>query len=78
MIDNNLYKKEYMDVPKENEICIIDGKEYKISNLRIPYGIFSGRGNNKYTGCIRKVLEPKDVIVNSTVKIPVPKEFSNQ
>ena len=64
-----------MEVPKEYEICTIDGKEYKISNLRIPYGIFSGRGNNKFTGCIRNVIEPKDVIINSTNKIPVPKEF---
>ena len=31
----------------EHKTCKIDGKEYTISNLQIPFGIFSGRGNNK-------------------------------
>ena len=34
--------------------CIIDGKSYKMSNLFIPFGIFSGRGNNTLIGLIRE------------------------
>jgi len=52
--------------------CIIDGIKYQISNLFIPYGIFNGRGNNAKIGSLRKNIEPCDVIINSTNKIPVP------
>ena len=59
----------------EHKTCKIDGKEYSISNLQIPFGIFSGRGNNKQIGRIRKEIQPKDVIINSTNSIPVPDIF---
>jgi len=40
-------------LPSISEKCIVDGKEYSISNFRIPFGIFSGRGDNKNTGKMR-------------------------
>lgn len=46
-----------------------------MSNAYIPFGIFNGRGNNIMIGSIRKNIEPKDVIINSTINIQVPIEF---
>jgi len=40
-----------------------------MSNLYIPFGIFSGRGDNTKIGSIRKNIEPKDVIINATNNI---------
>ncbi len=39
-------------------ICILDGQKYAISNLNIPFGIFSGRGINNKIGSLRKEIEP--------------------
>jgi len=50
-------------------VCIIDGQEYKMSNLYIPFGIFNGRGSNKQIGYIRKNIQPKDITINSTNKV---------
>ena len=40
-------------MPSVSEKCQVDGNTYSISNYRIPFGIFSGRGDNKNTGKMR-------------------------
>ena len=47
----------------------------KISNQNIPFGIFSGRGSNENIGSLRKNIEPRNVVVNSTQRIKVPDYF---
>ncbi len=64
-----------MNVDENHYFCNKDEKKLKIININIPFGIFSGRGNNSKIGILRKNIEPRDVTVNSTNKIKVPEYF---
>uniref|UniRef100_A0AC35GC41 DNA topoisomerase n=1 Tax=Panagrolaimus sp. PS1159 TaxID=55785 RepID=A0AC35GC41_9BILA len=61
---------------EQNEygIALIDGHEQKIANFRIePPGLFRGRGEHPKTGCLKRRIQPEDVIINcSKNSIPPP------
>ena len=54
--------------------CIINGGKIKIGNYKIePPGIFLGRGEHPKLGCIKKRINPEDVIINLSKDAPIPK-----
>ena len=58
-------KEEREKEQKEHGIAIIDGYRQKIANFRIePPGLFRGRGEHPKMGCLKKRIQPEDVIIN--------------
>ncbi len=54
--------------------CVINGSNIKVGNYKIePPGIFLGRGEHPKLGCIKKRINPEDVIINLSKDAPIPK-----
>ncbi len=78
---NNISIEEKERIKKNNELleepykyCIINGSRMKVGNFKIePPGIFLGRGDHPKLGCIKKRINPEDVIINLSKDSPIPK-----
>ncbi|VDN56701.1 unnamed protein product [Dracunculus medinensis] len=60
---------------KEYGFAVIDGHRQKIGNFRIePPGLFRGRGGHPKMGCLKRRVQPEDVIINCSKgsEIPIP------
>uniref|UniRef100_A0A914R3S1 DNA topoisomerase 1 n=1 Tax=Panagrolaimus davidi TaxID=227884 RepID=A0A914R3S1_9BILA len=58
-------KEEREKEQKEYGIALIDGHEQAIANFRIePPGIFRGRGKHPKIGCLKRRIQPENVIIN--------------
>lgn len=55
--------------------CIADGgKKEPVTNWRMePPVVFIGRGEHPLRGCLRRRIQPEDVIINIDEKSPIPK-----
>jgi DNA topoisomerase-1 len=77
----NISNEEKDRIKQQNELleepykyCIINGSRMKVGNFKIePPGIFLGRGDHPKLGCIKKRINPEDVIINLSKDAPVPK-----
>jgi DNA topoisomerase-1 len=77
----NMSKEEKDKIKLKNEeleepykYCIINGGRMKVGNYKIePPGIFLGRGDHPKLGCIKKRINPEDVIINLSKTSPIPK-----
>jgi DNA topoisomerase-1 len=64
-------KKEFSDIYK---IAIVDENKQLIDNFIVePPTIYTGRGDHPLSGSIKKRLYPKDITLNISDNIPVPK-----
>lgn len=64
-------KKEFSDIYK---IAIVDENKQLIDNFIVePPTIYTGRGDHPLSGSIKKRLYPKDITLNISDNIPIPK-----
>jgi len=78
---NDMSKEEKEKIKLKNEeleepykYCMINGGRMKVGNYKIePPGIFLGRGDHPKLGCIKKRINPEDVIINLSKSAPIPK-----
>ncbi|KAG8830072.1 DNA topoisomerase 1 [Serendipita sp. 399] len=55
--------------------CMLNGRPEKVGNFRVePPGLFRGRGEHPKKGCVKKRVQPEDIVINigEGEKIPVP------
>ncbi len=65
-------KNEELEEPYK--YCMVNGGRMKVGNYKIePPGIFLGRGDHPKLGCIKKRINPEDVIINLSKTAPIPK-----
>jgi DNA topoisomerase-1 len=77
----NMSKEEKEQIKLKNDeqeepykYCMVNGGRMKVGNYKIePPGIFLGRGDHPKLGCIKKRINPEDVIINLSKTSPVPK-----
>jgi len=77
----NMTKEEKEKIKLKNDeqeepykYCMVNGGRMKVGNYKIePPGIFLGRGDHPKLGCIKKRINPEDVIINLSKTSPVPK-----
>jgi DNA topoisomerase-1 len=82
---SNISIEEKEKIKQKNEIleepykyCVINGSRIKVGNFKIePPGIFLGRGDHPKLGCIKKRINPEDVVINLSKDAPVPKPNVN-
>ncbi len=78
---NNMSKEQKEKIKIEQEkleepykYCFINGGKMKVGNYKIePPGIFLGRGDHPKLGCVKKRINPEDVIINISKDAPIPK-----
>lgn len=78
---NEMSKEEKEKIKQKNEqleepykYCMINGGRMKVGNYKIePPGIFLGRGDHPKLGCVKKRINPEDVIINLSKSAPIPK-----
>lgn len=78
---SNISSHEKERIKHQNELleeaykyCVINGSRMKVGNFKIePPGIFLGRGVHPKLGCIKKRINPEDVIINLSKDAPIPK-----
>lgn len=62
----------------QNAFALVDGQEQAISNYSIePPGIFKGRGKHPLRGRWKRRITPKDVILNTSGKVPQAKAWKD-
>ena len=73
--EEKLKIKEKQDIIEEPyKYCYIDGGKMKVGNYKIePPGIFLGRGAHPKLGRIKKRINPEDITINISKKVPIPK-----
>ncbi len=79
----NMSKEQKDKLKEENDkleepykSCVINGGQMKVGNYRIePPGIFLGRGDHPKLGCIKKRINPEDVIINLSKDASIPKPY---
>ncbi len=77
----NMSKDQKDKIKHQNDIleepykyCFINGGKMKVGNFKIePPGIFLGRGDHPKLGCVKKRINPEDVIINISKDSPIPK-----
>ncbi len=77
----NMSKEEKEQIRLKNEeqeepykYCMVNGGRMKVGNYKIePPGIFLGRGDHPKLGCIKKRINPEDVVINLSKTAPIPK-----
>jgi DNA topoisomerase-1 len=78
---NDMSKEEKEKIKLKNDeleepykYCMVNGGRMKVGNYKIePPGIFLGRGDHPKLGCIKKRINPEDVIINLSKTSPIPK-----
>ncbi|CAD5111129.1 unnamed protein product [Dimorphilus gyrociliatus] len=66
-------KKKNEEIMKEYGFYTIDGRTEKIGNFKIePPGLFRGRGDHPKQGCLKKRVQPEDVIINCSKDSKIP------
>uniref|UniRef100_A0A7E4UPT1 DNA topoisomerase I n=1 Tax=Panagrellus redivivus TaxID=6233 RepID=A0A7E4UPT1_PANRE len=67
-------KAEREEEQKQYGTAIVDGHKQKIANFRTePPGLFRGRGDHPKMGCLKKRVQPEDVIINCSKEGDIPK-----
>lgn len=57
------------NLKRKYQFFTMNGRQEKISNFMVePPGLFMGRGDNKNIGKIKPRIQPKDVIINCSIK----------
>jgi DNA topoisomerase-1 len=77
----NITKEEKDKIKQKNDeleepykYCMVNGGRMKVGNYKIePPGIFLGRGDHPKLGCIKKRINPEDVIINLSKDAPISK-----
>jgi DNA topoisomerase-1 len=77
----NMSKEQKEKIKHEQDIleepykyCFINGGKMKVGNYKIePPGIFLGRGDHPKLGCVKKRINPEDVMINISKEAPIPK-----
>ncbi len=78
---SNMSKEEKEHIKKINDeleepykYCMVNGGRMKVGNYKIePPGIFLGRGDHPKLGCVKKRINPEDVIINISKDATIPK-----
>ena len=73
--DKKLLKDEKLVIDDQYGWCLLDGRKEKVGNFRVePPGLFRGRGDHPKTGCLKKRVQPSQVVINigKDAKVPVP------
>ena len=71
-------KKEVDAFEEPYKYCYVDGSRMKVGNYKVePPGIFLGRGDHPKLGRIKTRINPDDVIINISKKVPIPKPNVN-
>ncbi|UJR33744.1 hypothetical protein I4U23_021171 [Adineta vaga] len=67
-------KEENESIRKEYGFCLWDGHRQPVGNYKIePPGLFRGRGEHPKMGCLKKRIQPEDIIINIGRHAPIPK-----
>ena len=67
-------KKKQLEIEKPYSACLINNIITKVGNYRIePPGIFLGRGKHPKSGKIKKRILPKDITINISKGVTIPK-----
>ncbi len=67
-------KEDAEKIEEPYKTCIINGGQVKVGNYKIePPGIFLGRGDHPKLGCIKKRINPEDVVINLSKDATIPK-----